>query len=697
MSLRKLLLLVALSGCGPGVDELHVGLVDQRLLLDPLADQASSTPRSRSATDTWQVGAGIHDITGPVVGVTMMGYVKFDQKTAGIHTRLRSRAFVIIDPRSGRRIVLHTADLINIPDAVHRSVLEKLRAEFGQLYTEENVLLSATHTHSGPGGLGSDRLYNVATLGMSQQNFDTIVGGIVESIRKAHRNVAPATIQLAQGSVRGASRNRSPDAYSENPSAERAQFPDQVDLAMHQLNFVGLNGEPLGFMNWFPIHTTSVQKTNRLISSDNKGYATRIVEREHGVDTSAAKTFVAAFANGNAGDVSPNIAGDITGDGNWDCPLKESFACNREAGESQARVALDLEKSGGDTISGDLDMRFKWVAMSEQIIEADLAQGTRGARTCPGALGLSMLAGTADGRGIGEEGQTCEGLGPFFERLMCRGERDVCQGAKPVALHLARNPAQPWSPQILPAQILRIGSVALVSLPGEFTTMSGRRIRDTVARELAPAGVRTVILAGYANSYAGYVATREEYQLQRYEAASTHFGEWTETAWRQNFRGLARAMRDAQTVERGTAPPDLRDLPRRIDPTPAVDVIPLRAEFGQFTTQPATTITPGQQIRATWYSGHPNRNLRLQDSWFLIQRRVGAAWETVARDEDVETKLHWELRGTPSSTFTLVWEIPEKAAPGDYRIVVKGTSRTLARGASDFARNSRTFSLRARP
>ena len=56
---------------------------------------------------------------------------------------------------------------------------------------------------------------------------------------------------------------------------------------------------------------------------------------------------------------------------------------------------------------------------------------------------------------------------------------------------------------------------------------------------VASLGVDEVIIAGYANGYAGYVTTPEEYEVQDYEGASTHFGKWTLPAWQTIFRSLA--------------------------------------------------------------------------------------------------------------------------------------------------------------
>ena len=42
---------------------------------------------------------------------------------------------------------------------------------------------------------------------------------------------------------------------------------------MQLLKFTDLDDKPLGIVNWFPVHLVSMNNTNKLISSDNKGYA----------------------------------------------------------------------------------------------------------------------------------------------------------------------------------------------------------------------------------------------------------------------------------------------------------------------------------------------------------------------------------------------------------------------------------------
>ncbi len=97
-------------------------------------------------TSTYLIGTGMYDVTGPAAECGMMGYSMPDQVTEGIHMRLRSRAFVVVDPRSGKRVALVIAEAGIIPQGITQAVVKKLLAKYNGLYTDKNVTISATHT-----------------------------------------------------------------------------------------------------------------------------------------------------------------------------------------------------------------------------------------------------------------------------------------------------------------------------------------------------------------------------------------------------------------------------------------------------------------------------------------------------------------------------------------------------------------------
>lgn len=85
----------------------------------------------------------------------------------------------------------------------------------------DNVMISATHTHSAPGGFLMHTLFDISSFGFSNQTFQAITSGIVKSISKAHKNLQKGKLFLTKGEVLNANINRSPNAYEANPKEER--------------------------------------------------------------------------------------------------------------------------------------------------------------------------------------------------------------------------------------------------------------------------------------------------------------------------------------------------------------------------------------------------------------------------------------------------------------------------------------------
>ena len=100
----------------------------------------------------------------------------------------------------------------------------------------------------------------------------------------------------------------------------------------------------------------------------------------------------------------------------------------------------------------------------------------------------------------------------------------------------------PWEPQVMQLQIIILGNLAIIGVPAEITTIAGQRLRHTIHQILKERGVEEVMISSYANGYAGYITTYEEYQHQNYEGGHTVFGKWTLAAYQTKFRRLAQEM-----------------------------------------------------------------------------------------------------------------------------------------------------------
>lgn len=73
------------------------------------------------------IGVGSYDMTGPANGVNMMGYANMEQNTAGIHFRLRARAFIAAEGLQGARFAFVNLDAGMASQLVTIKVLERLK------------------------------------------------------------------------------------------------------------------------------------------------------------------------------------------------------------------------------------------------------------------------------------------------------------------------------------------------------------------------------------------------------------------------------------------------------------------------------------------------------------------------------------------------------------------------------------------
>lgn len=660
---------------------------------------------------SYSIGIGRADSTGPTAEIVFMGYAKMDQKGNGLHLRTFSRAFIIDD--GVERFVFVSVDSAMIGNDVRQEVLRKLQLQFGDMYTERNVMISGTHTHSSPGGFMLDVLFDLTAFGFIRESFDAIVNGITKSIERAHDAVVPGRILITHGQVLDANINRSPQAYRNNPKSERDKYEHDVDKILTQLQFIGADDKPLGVINWFAVHPTSMNNTNRLVSSDNMGYASILFEKMMNINAAIGKSqFVAAFASTNLGDVSPNTRGpkcEFSGKNcsdQYTCPGKKEkcFASGpgKNMFESTSIIAHKIYQEAAKLWQSDEAMEVvgpvrvvhQYVNMPEQT--AEFYNETTGkveeVRGCTSAMGYSFAAGTTDGPGsfAFEQGTTTSN--PFWNAvrnfLAAPSKDDIrCHGAKPILLATGRMklPYQ-WQPKIVSTQVAIIGNIVIAGVPAEFTTMSGRRLRETIKKVMNDASndETSVIVAGLCNTYSDYVTTPEEYQIQRYEGASTIYGPHTLTIYLKQYQELTQAAIQKKFIPPGPpaskllqsnlitlVPPVLYDTPR------------WGRNFGDVIQQPSKVASPGDTVTAIFVAGHPRNNL-MTDSTFLTIERLedDEVWLPIATDADWETKFQWTRTSVilGSSQVTITWEISQDVKPGEYRVKHNGYYRYILGG-----------------
>nr|XP_009482252.1 PREDICTED: neutral ceramidase [Pelecanus crispus] len=655
---------------------------------------------SNKVIANYLLGVGRADCTGPVAEIPLMGYANPDQVGSGLLTRLYSRAFIVADLDDSKRVVFVSADIGMVSQRLRLEVLNRLKSKYGELYRQDNVILSGTHTHSGPGGYFQYTLFWLTSKGLIRPSLDAIVNGIVKSIDIAHQNMKRGRLFINRGTVENSQINRSPFSYNENPASERSRYSSNTDKEMVMLKMVDEDGQELGLISWFAVHPVSMNNTNHLVNSDNVGYASYLFEQEKNKGMLPGEgSFVAAFASSNLGDVSPNTKGPFcvnTGEScnntQSTCPVGGASMCmamgpgndifdsTRIIGQNIYLKAKDLYEKASQEVTGPLSSAHQWVNMSDVSVELN---ATHTVKTCKPALGHSFAAGTTDGVGAFNFTQGSVEGDPFWDEIRDQllgkpsNETTACHKPKPILFSTGEmTRPHPWHPDIVDVQITAIGSLAIVAVPGEFTTMSGRRLREAVKREFDSHGRprMDVVIAGLCNVYTHYITTYEEYQVQRYEAASTIYGPHTLSAYIQLYRGLARAIatNTVQDLPRGPEPLIFNIGNVTLVPPLTADRVPANKTFGDVLQEVRQQYRVREVAEVTFVGANPRNSAEnaTEHNFLTVERyaNTSGSWHVVQNDASWDTRFYWTKGLFGRSNVTIEWHIPHGTEPGIYRI-----------------------------
>ncbi len=697
---------------------------------------AASASGACAGNTDYLLGTGLHDVTGVIADTASPAWVNPQQVFHALHSRLYARAFALESPCNGRRVMFVSIDTGLMSSALREAVLAEIAADetLAGRYDARNVMLSVTHTHSDPNtGLVS-----------SNNGLQVLAGGTFDAIRKADANLRaqPETgqLRLSSGELLNTNINRSKPAYANNPAIEREEFLNdrgeetQVNKRMLQLELYRDNGEPAGLINWFGVHPTVIGPSQFYVSGDVKGEAALGFEALMGTDYRAAEgasNFVAAFAQADEGDSSPNIFieqfphPDPRRGGGVD-----DLDANAISAHKQLARAVELYGTGAP-VRGPVDFRLLNIPIASITIDDPTVLASLNhppeldaavKRTCSGVLGASFGAGAEDGPGPTTEGLTCsdgpdvlaaavadietitglglEGFPGGWPTNLIPGQTGstaamcnvallppvlgdfTCQAEKPVLL--------PRGADELPLQLFRIGNLAILGVPWEVTTTSARRLRRLLLTELGTVGVDTMVVAGLVNDYVHYLTTREEYATQQYEGASTLYGPWTLAAVQQEALRMARTLREGTPGDPAPSPASRSDLTLADGP---IDLPNLNGPAGTVISQPASNPRPGESVSAQFVAGHPGNDLRLQESFVTVERQTASGeWEVFVEDRDPRLLYIWnalvplpvaaEPPLSTSGNAEVRWDIPRNTPAGSYRFRIDGSTRTAAGVAS---------------
>ena len=229
-----------------------------------------------------RAGAAKVNITPPI-GVGLTGYAARDGNSTGVHDELYAAALVLDDGEN--RVAIVTSDVLAIGNETDRAVRALVQQQTG--IPEANVLLSASHTHSGP-----------ATI------FLRYCGEIHPPYLRVLERKLAGVVQMAVADLGEAGFGAAVGAASIGYNRREARLPARgtVDDTVGVLRVDSASGRLATLIN-YACHPVVLGADNLLISADYPGPARAVVE--------AARGGVALFANGACGDINPVARGSF--------------------------------------------------------------------------------------------------------------------------------------------------------------------------------------------------------------------------------------------------------------------------------------------------------------------------------------------------------------------------------------------------
>ncbi|NMA19929.1 MAG: hypothetical protein GX927_05060 [Lentisphaerae bacterium] len=122
--------------------------------------------------------------TNPDMPVSLAGYFNvrmWDRILDDLEVR------VLVMEKGGQRVALIQYDLITIPTTMYDFILEAIQQEFGQIFTPDNMIICATHSHTAP----EVRLSNP---GSSKEYYPLAAKQTLEALKQALANMQEGTL-----------------------------------------------------------------------------------------------------------------------------------------------------------------------------------------------------------------------------------------------------------------------------------------------------------------------------------------------------------------------------------------------------------------------------------------------------------------------------------------------------------------------
>ena len=432
-----------------------------------------AAPLSAQTLPKFRAGAATSNITPPLGSPIIGGFVPFP--ATHVHDELHARCLVLDDGNT--KLVFVVCDLLGIDRQISDEARGIIQQDLG--IPKDNVLISATHTHSAASALGKDARIVSDTMD-EYQRF--VARRIVDGVKRAHNLLRPAQIAWGQAEAPQHVFNRrwtmkpgtiplnpfgGSDKVKMNPPAGSADLLDPAGPTDPVIPLIALrepDGKMIAVFSTYSLHYVGGVGSGH-ISADYFGMYCDALARMLKADRQTP-SFVALMANGTSGDIN-NI----------------NFRKPRAKQESYAQM-----KFVADDVAQKVNAALDKVTYRDHVTLAARYREPAIATRRPTAEQLAWAKKT------------------LADRPQIKGKTDLSAIYAERTLLMARHPAK----LKMPLQAFRVGGLVLASMPCEIFCEIGLDFKKR-------SPIQGAWLVSLNHGYYGYLPTPRQHELGGYE------------------------------------------------------------------------------------------------------------------------------------------------------------------------------------
>ncbi len=228
-----------------------------------------------------QAGAAIINVT-PQKPMFLHGYPHVERTSEGIHDPLYASALVIDNGEI--QIGFCAVDVIFISREIAANVRIRVHEQTG--IPKQNLMISASHTHSGPVTF-SDIFYDPVVPKADPEYISYLTNKLVDVYVKAFQNKRASKIAITTADGTGVGGNRRSKADITDPEVPVVILKDAETNRIFALSTI------------YCMHPTVLHEDSKLYSADFPGYTREYIKKEFGEDV------ILLYHTGPSGNQSP--------------------------------------------------------------------------------------------------------------------------------------------------------------------------------------------------------------------------------------------------------------------------------------------------------------------------------------------------------------------------------------------------------